>query len=76
MMFLLIFVWYSAKLSLEMGPRQVSSSLGMSMLIPYLSMPLGGAMMLVQQVAAFLEGIVRHREGRSPYYSTLNQSSV
>lgn len=74
--FLLVFICYSAKLSLEMGPRQISSSLGISMLIPYLSMPIGGAMMLIQQVAAFLEGLARHREGVSPYYATPDQSSV
>ncbi len=76
LIFLAVFIFYSTKLTLDMGPRQISSSLGMSMVIPYLSMPLGGLMMFVQQVAALLQGVLRFRQGSSPFYSTLSQSSV
>lgn len=76
LLFLIAFTWYSAKLAIDMGPRQVSSSLGISMVIPYLSMPLGGAMMLIQQVAALLEGVRRFHQGESPFYAAPSQSSV
>jgi TRAP-type C4-dicarboxylate transport system permease small subunit len=65
--FLAVFVWYSLRLTLEMGPRQVSSSLGLSMAYAYASLPIGGAMMLVQLVAASLEGYLRHSAGHSPF---------
>jgi len=65
--FLLVFIWYSARLTLEMGPRQVSSSLGLNMVVAYAAMPIGGVMMLVQQLAAAVEAVRRSRAGGSPF---------
>ncbi|MBJ3785853.1 TRAP transporter small permease [Devosia sediminis] len=67
MVFLVVFIWFSARLTLEMGPRQISSSLGLNMIVAYAAMPIGGFMMLVQQVAALVEAIQRSRAGASPF---------
>lgn len=65
--FLAVFIAYSYRLTFEMGPRQVSSSLGLSMVVAYVAMPLGGLMMLVQLIAATLEAMRRARAGQSPF---------
>lgn len=67
MIFLMVFIWFSARLTLEMGPRQISSSLGLSMVVAYMAMPIGGFMMLVQQIAALVEAVQRSRAGGSPF---------
>jgi len=77
MVFLLVFIWFSARLTLEMGPRQVSSSLGLNMVVAYAAMPIGGFMMLVQQIAAFIEAVGRSRTGGSPFaLATSSSTSV
>jgi TRAP-type C4-dicarboxylate transport system permease small subunit len=65
--FLFVFIWYSARLTLEMGPRQISSSLGLNMVVAYAAMPIGGFLMLVQQIAALVEAVQRSRAGGSPF---------
>lgn len=65
--FLVVFIWFSARLTLEMGPRQISSSLGLSMIYAYASMPIGGVMMLIQVVAAVIEGVQRERNRQSAF---------
>lgn len=72
--FLLVFIWYSARLTLEMGPRQISSSLGLNMVVAYAAMPIGGILMLIQQIAALIEASQRHKAGGSPF--ALASSSV
>lgn len=74
--FLIVLIWYSVRLTLEMGPRQISSSLGLSMTIPYASMPIGGAMMLIQQFAVLIEGVLRSRGGSSPFSADPAKSAV
>lgn len=74
--FLAIFIWYSARLTIEMGPRQISSSLGLSMVVAYAAMPIGGVMMLIQQIAAMVEAIQRSRAGGSPFANDPAQSAV
>ena len=66
-LFLLIFIWFSWRLTIEMGPRQASSSLGVNMVFAYMAMPVGGAMMLVQIVAASIEGWRRTLRDQSPF---------
>lgn len=65
--FLVVFIWFSARLTLEMGPRQISPSLGLSMVYAYASMPIGGVLMLIQTVAATIEGTRRAAAGDSPF---------
>ncbi|SFZ85134.1 TRAP-type C4-dicarboxylate transport system, small permease component [Devosia enhydra] len=65
--FLVVFIAFSYRLTFEMGPRQISSSLGLSMVAAYVAMPLGGVMMLVQLVAATIEAMRRARAGQSPF---------
>ena len=65
--FLVAFIWFSWRLSVDMGPRQISSSLGLNMTFAYISMPIGGFMMLVQLVAVSIEGWQRAMQGQSPF---------
>lgn len=65
--FLAVFVWFSWRLTTEMGPRQISSSLGVSMTVAYVAMPIGGVMMLVQLVAVSIEGWQRTLNRQSPF---------
>lgn len=65
--FLVIFTVYSFRLTFEMGPLQRSSSLGLTMVVAYIAMPLGGLLMLVQLGACLIEGLMRHKRGGSPY---------
>ncbi|MEW9805588.1 TRAP transporter small permease [Mesorhizobium sp. ZMM04-5] len=65
--FLIVFIWFSWRLTVEMGPRQTSSSLGVSMAIAYASMPIGGVMMLIQIVAVSIEGWQRTLRSQSPF---------
>lgn len=65
--FLVIFIWYSWRMTIEMGPRQISSSLGMNMAVAYVAMPLGGLMMLVQTIAVSIEGWRRAIRQQSPF---------
>lgn len=74
--FLLVFIWYSARLTLEMGPRQTSSSLGLNMVVAYAAMPIGGFMMLVQQIAALIEAVQRHKAGGSPFALAASSASA
>lgn len=74
--FLVAFVWFGTRLTLEMGPRQISSSLGLSMVYAYASMPIGGAMMLIQIVAAVIEGVQRNARRQSAFAATPAQTSV
>ncbi len=74
--FLVVLIWYSLRMTLEMGPRQISSSLNLTMVVPYLSMPVGAAMMLIQQIAVLLEGIRRSRDGASPFAADAAQSAI
>lgn len=66
-MFLVVFTWFSWRLTVEMGPRQISSSLGVSMALAYASMPIGGALMLIQLAAASIEGWQRALQNNSPF---------
>lgn len=65
--FLVLFIWFSARLTIEMGPRQTSSSLGLNMVYAYVAMPLGGLLMLIQTIAATIEGVRRATAGGSPF---------
>ena len=65
--FLLVFIWFSWRLTIEMGPRQTSSSLGMSMAVAYIAMPIGGVMMLIQLIAVSIEGWQRTLQDQSPF---------
>lgn len=65
--FLIVFIWFSWRLTVEMGPRQISSSLGMSMALAYASMPIGSALMLIQLAAASIEGWQRALQNHSPF---------
>lgn len=65
--FLLVFIWCSFRLTVDMGPRQISSSLGLNMSFAYASMPLGGAMMMIQIVAVSIEGWRRMTQNHSPF---------
>lgn len=65
--FLAVFTWFSWRLTLEMGPRQTSSSLGVSMAFAYAAMPIGGVMMLIQIIAVSIEGWQRTLENQSPF---------
>lgn len=65
--FLAVFIWFSARLTIEMGPRQISPSLGLSMVYAYASMPVGGLLMLIQTIAATIEGVRRSGGGDSPF---------
>lgn len=65
--FLIVFIWFSWRLTLEMGPRQISSSLGLPMTFAYVSMPIGGVMMLIQLIAASIEGWRRAMQNQSPF---------
>jgi TRAP-type C4-dicarboxylate transport system permease small subunit len=76
MIFLVIFIWYSGRLTAEMGPRQISSSLGLSMVVAYAAMPIGGVLMLVQQVAALIEAVQRSRIGGSPFADDSNSAQT
>ena len=75
-LFLVIFIWYSAKLTFQMGPRQISSSLGLNMAYAYISMPIGGLMMLIQVVAAVIEGFQRNHSGHSPFAASPAQTAI
>ncbi|KKB86070.1 hypothetical protein VW29_04060 [Devosia limi DSM 17137] len=65
--FLAVFTWFSWRLTLEMGPRQTSSSLGVNMAFAYAAMPIGGVMMLIQIIAVSIEGWQRTLENQSPF---------
>lgn len=65
--FLLVFIWFSWRLTADMGPRQISSSLGLNMTVAYVSMPIGGFMMLVQLIAVSIEGWRRAVQGQTPF---------
>ncbi|HEV7275228.1 MAG TPA: TRAP transporter small permease [Devosiaceae bacterium] len=65
--FLVVFCWFSWRLTWEMGPRQISSSLGVNMVFAYASMPVGSAMMLIQIVAVSIEGWQRTLQKQSPF---------
>ena len=41
--FLVVFIWFSWRLTADMGPRQISSSLNLNMTFAYISMPIGGS---------------------------------
>lgn len=65
--FLAVFVVFATRMTLEMGPRQYSSSIGMPLTFAYAAMPIGGATMLVQLGAALLEALERAKIGKSPF---------
>lgn len=65
--FLVVFIWFSWRLTADMGPRQISSSLNLNMTFAYISMPIGGFMMLVQLIAVSVEGWRRAVQGQSPF---------
>lgn len=65
--FLLVFIWFSWRLTVDMGPRQISSSLGLNMSFAYASMPIGGVMMLTQIIAVSIEGWQRTLLNQSPF---------
>jgi TRAP-type C4-dicarboxylate transport system permease small subunit len=73
--FLAIFAYFSWRMTAEMGVRQVSSSLGMPMTVAYISMPVGGVMMLVQLLAASIEGLARFKSGGTPFASELQEAA-
>lgn len=75
-LFLVVIIYYGGRLTFEMGPRQISSSLGLSMVVAYVAMPIGGIMMLIQQVAALIEAVGRHRQGDSPFAASPAQSAI
>ncbi len=65
--FLALLLYYGQRFMLEAGPRQVSPSLGLSYVVVLASLPLGALLMLVQLVAAVVEGVARARAGGSPF---------
>lgn len=65
--FLIILTIYGLRLTFEAGPLQRSPTLGISMAIVFVSLPLGAFMMLVQLGASIAEGIARVRGGTSPF---------
>ncbi|MEO1987220.1 MAG: TRAP transporter small permease [Martelella sp.] len=69
--FLLVFIWFSWRLTANMGPRQTSSSLGLNMTFAYASMPIGGLMMLIQLIAVSIEGWRRTKQNDSPFNQPL-----
>lgn len=74
--FLMIFLIYSTRMTLEMGPRQYSSSLGVPMSVAFASMPLGAFLMLTQLGAAMIEAGQRIKNGQSPFTPDAPLSSV
>ncbi|MDX6749831.1 TRAP transporter small permease [Geminicoccaceae bacterium 1502E] len=65
--FLAVVLWQGAILTFVEGPMQTAPSLGISMLLAFLPLPLGAVLMLIELVREGGRSIRRAREGLSPF---------
>ncbi|MDF1585603.1 TRAP transporter small permease [Marinimicrococcus flavescens] len=66
-LFLTVVLWQGAILTFVEGPMQTAPSLGISMLLAFLPLPLGALLMLIELVREAGRSVERARNGISPF---------
>ena len=65
--FLLILLWYGWQLAFIEGPRQMAPSLGVSMMVAFIPLPLGALLMIIHLAEITVEAWRRAGLGLSPF---------
>ncbi len=65
-LFCLLLVWYGWPAAIH-NIRQSAAASGISMVIPYMALPIGGVLMLVQIILCWISGFEEGDPGEEPY---------
>lgn len=73
--FLLILLWYGWQLAFLEGPRQMAPSLGVSMMLAFVPLPLGALLMIIHLAEITALAWERARAGLSPFEAVYHEEA-
>ena len=74
--FLLILLWYGWQLAFDEGPRQMAPSLGVSMMVAFIPLPLGALLMIIHLAEITVEAWRRAGLGLSPFETVYHNEAA